>query len=44
MRQDERIGIVGGVGPPAGGGLTRKLVDHTRAEGDQEHIPGMLYS
>ena len=44
MRQDERIGIVGGVGPHAGLDLTRKLFDHTRAEADQEHLPVMLYS
>lgn len=44
MRQDERIGIVGGVGPHAGLDLTRKLFDQTRAEADQEHLPVMLYS
>ena len=44
MRQDERIGIVGGVGPHAGLDLTSKLFDHTRAEADQEHLPVMLYS
>ena len=44
MRQDKRIGIVGGVGPHAGLDLTRKLFDHTRAETDQEHLPVMLYS
>ena len=44
MRQDERIGIVGGVGPHAGLDLTRKLFDHSRAEADQAHLPVMLYS
>jgi len=38
------IGIVGGIGPLAGIGLSTKIVNHTIAAKDQEHIPQILYS
>lgn len=36
------IGIVGGVGPYAGLDLNRKVLDHTLAGCDQEHLPVLL--
>ncbi len=38
------IGIIGGVGPYAGLDLVSKILDNTRANHDQEHIPLLLWS
>lgn len=38
------IGIIGGVGPYAGVDLVTKILDHTRAGVDQEHLPLVLLS
>jgi aspartate racemase len=38
------IGIVGGIGPLAGVDLYKRLVDHTNAKVDQEHLPVLLAS
>ena len=38
------LGIVGGIGPLAGADLYRKIVEHTLAETDQEHLPVILAS
>ncbi len=38
------IGILGGMGPQAGLDLAEKLISLTRAQGDQDHIPFILFS
>jgi len=38
------IGIVGGIGPLAGADLFRKIIEHTLAKTDQEHLPVLLAS
>lgn len=38
------IGIVGGAGPLAGNDLFYKIIEETRAESDQEHLPVILWS
>jgi aspartate racemase len=38
------IGILGGMGPQAGLDLAEKLITLTRTEGDQDHIPFILFS
>jgi aspartate racemase len=38
------IGIVGGIGPMAGIDLYKKIVEHTLANTDQEHLPVLLAS
>lgn len=38
------IGIVGGMGPEAGIALSGKIINHTIAGKDQEHLPQILYS
>lgn len=40
----EIIGIVGGIGPLAGLDLSKKIIEHTLAGKDQDHIPQILYS
>lgn len=44
MGQAQIIGIVGGVGPHAGLDLSRKVLEQTRATGDQEHLNMVLLS
>ncbi len=43
MKAAQPIGILGGMGPQAGIDLASKLVAHTRATKDQDHIPSFLY-
>ncbi|MBL7826149.1 MAG: aspartate/glutamate racemase family protein [Saprospiraceae bacterium] len=38
------IGIVGGIGPLAGADLYKKIVEHTIARTDQDHLPVLLAS
>lgn len=38
------IGIVGGMGPDAGIALSGKIISHTIAGKDQDHLPQILYS
>ena len=38
------IGIVGGVGPYAGVDLFQKILEQTKAQTDQEHLPVLLFS
>lgn len=38
------IGIVGGAGPLAGNNLFKKIIQETKASGDQEHLPVLLWS
>ena len=38
------VGILGGMGPLATADLFRKIITHTRAETDQEHIPVLIDS
>jgi len=38
------IGVVGGVGPYAGLDLVRKILDHSQANCDQDHLPVSLLS
>lgn len=38
------IGIVGGMGPEAGVDLSRKIMEQTLADRDQEHLPLLLWS
>ncbi|MES2605525.1 MAG: amino acid racemase [Pseudomonadota bacterium] len=38
------LGVLGGMGPLATADFLKKLVEHTPASVDQEHIPVMLYS
>lgn len=38
------IGIVGGIGPLAGADLYQKIVAHTKAKTDQDHLPVLLAS
>lgn len=35
----QNVGIVGGVGPDAGVDLHKKIITHTKAEQDQDHVP-----
>ena len=44
MQNENIIGIVGGVGPYAGLDLTKKILDQTIAEQDQQHLPIALLS
>ncbi len=44
MQNENIIGIVGGVGPYAGLDLTKKILDQTIAERDQQHLPIALLS
>ncbi|MBL7703883.1 MAG: amino acid racemase [Ferruginibacter sp.] len=41
---DSVIGIAGGMGPEAGGILFNKILSHTKASKDQEHLSVMLMS
>ncbi|HEY5775920.1 MAG TPA: amino acid racemase [Xanthomonadales bacterium] len=38
------IGILGGMGPQAGLDLAEKIINLTRAESDQDHVPFILFS
>jgi len=38
------IGILGGMGPQAGLDLSAKIIEETRAETDQDHLPVVLFS
>lgn len=38
------IGIVGGIGPLAGVDLYKRMLDHTKAQADQDHLPVLLAS
>ena len=38
------IGIVGGMGPYAGLDLFNKILNQTKAEGDQDHLPILMHS
>ncbi|MHC4739437.1 MAG: aspartate/glutamate racemase family protein, partial [Planctomycetota bacterium] len=44
MENENIIGIVGGVGPYAGLDLTKKILDQTIAQRDQQHLPIALLS
>ncbi len=44
MRQDNIIGVIGGMGPYAGIDLVRKIFDLTDANKDQDHLPVALLS
>ncbi|WP_313561761.1 aspartate/glutamate racemase family protein [Ruminiclostridium cellobioparum] len=44
MKDNELIGIVGGVGPYAGIDLVKKIFDQTRANTDQDHLSVALLS
>ena len=41
---DAKIGIVGGAGPYAGLDLAQKILQQTRVENDQDHLPTLLIS
>ena len=38
------IGIIGGMGPEAAMDLAKKILNHTPAKRDQEHIPVLIYN
>lgn len=42
--QDQVIGIVGGMGPQAGVALLNKILAHTEAKEDQQHLSAILMS
>lgn len=42
--REKIIGVVGGVGPYAGLYLTSRILDQTKAEYDQDHLPVLLFS
>lgn len=44
MKQENVIGVIGGMGPYAGLDLVRKIFDLTQADKDQEHLPVALLS
>lgn len=44
MRGDRILGVLGGMGPLATVEFLRKLIEHTPAEIDQDHIPCISYS
>lgn len=44
MEKDKIIGIVGGMGPHAGYDLAAKILEHTIASADQDHLPVALLS
>ena len=44
MKTDRLLGVLGGMGPLATVEFLRKLIEHTPARVDQEHIPCITYS
>jgi aspartate racemase len=42
--QPRRVGILGGMGPAATIDLVRKIIDHTPASRDQDHVPLVIWN
>ena len=44
MEQEQRLGILGGMGPQATQVLYQRILDKTDASRDQEHVPTLIWS
>ena len=44
MEQEQRLGILGGMGPQATQVFYQRILDKTDASRDQEHVPTLIWS